>query len=196
MYATTEDSTRICINRYELGRFWVDFHSQKRVTHSNTHECCLHRVKTSVPCLFSSHSPSPSQTPLIDASSRLRIRKFPLPVTTTLPMNSKKTDDPILWVYFKGPYRQWYLTESEAEGVTQYSIFLSVMPATAKFASLLAIKNGHSTPSTVQDAVYTIVTGIFGFSLQKIHINARPLHTLRAPWTIAGGGAISMLFFP
>ena len=125
------------------------------------------------------------------------VRKRPRSPTPTLSANATNVDDPILEGPFKGAYGQWYLTKSEADGVTQYRAALSVMAASAISTALLALTNGHAIPSPAYDALYAIFTAAFGFSLQKIHIYARPLHkTLKALWTIAAAGAFGMLCSP
>lgn len=106
-------------------------------------------------------------------------------------------NDKILEGPFEGKFGNWYLRQSDANGVLGYRVAVAVMALCMSASVGLAVTKGGEVSSSVYDALYFTNLAAFGVALQQIHIYMTPLHNaLKVLWGLGLAASIGLAASP
>ncbi|CDF38081.1 unnamed protein product [Chondrus crispus] len=116
---------------------------------------------------------------------------------TEMALQNADPNDKILEGPFQGKFGDWYLRQSDANGVLGYRLAVAAMAVCMSASVGLAVTKGTEIPSSVYDALYFTNLVSFGVALQTIHIYMKPLHNaLKVLWGLALAASIGLAVSP
>lgn len=112
-------------------------------------------------------------------------------------MGSADSNDKILEGPIEGKFGEWYLRQSDANGVLTYRAAVASMAICMSASAALAVTKGADIPSSVYDALYFVNLASFGVALQTIHIYMKPLHNmLKVLWGLGLAASVGLSLSP
>lgn len=115
----------------------------------------------------------------------------------SMALGNADSEDKILEGPIEGKFGNWYLRQSDANGVLVYRAAVASMSLCMSAAAALAVTKGTEIPSLVYDALYFANLASFGVALQTIHIYMKPLHNaLKTLWGLALASSVALSLSP
>lgn len=132
--------------------------------------------------------------------TRVSAVNVPTPLVSQTPrmaLDNAEGGDKILEGPIPGKYGDWYLKQSDANGVLVYRVAVASMALCMSAAAALAVTKGTEVPSSVYDALYFVNLASFGVALQTIHIYMKPLHNaLKVLWGLGLAASVALSLSP
>lgn len=132
--------------------------------------------------------------------ARVSTVNVPTPLASQNPrmaLGSAEGSDKILEGPIPGKYGEWYLKQSDANGVFVYRVAVASMSLCMSAVAALAVTKGSDVPPYVYDALYFVNLASFGVALQTIHIYMKPLHNaLKALWGLGLAASVALSLSP